>query len=53
MQQVLKDPDFSENFLAPNDVEPILGSVDAFAAFVKSGAARWSKLIKDANIKVD
>jgi tripartite-type tricarboxylate transporter receptor subunit TctC len=53
VQRVLQDPDFQDKFLRPNYVEPILGSVDAFAAFVKGGAAKWSKLIKDANIKVD
>jgi tripartite-type tricarboxylate transporter receptor subunit TctC len=52
VQKVLTDPKFKAKFLAPNHIEPILGSPEQFAAFVKAGAAKWTKLIKERNIEV-
>ena len=53
VQRVLADASFRQKFLAPSFFEPIEGSPDAFAAFVRSEAAKWSKVIKDANLSVE
>jgi tripartite-type tricarboxylate transporter receptor subunit TctC len=53
IQTVLKSPEFKEKVLAPNHIEPILGTADEFAAYIKAGAAKWQTLIRDANVRVD
>src|SRR2546423_4598283 len=53
VQRVLGDADFRDKFLAPNYFEPVTGSPEEFAAYVKREAAKWSKVIKQANITVD
>jgi len=45
--------DFREKFLEPNFLGSITGDADQFAAYIKAEAGKWSKVIKDANIKVD
>ena len=47
------DPTFKEKFLVPSRYEPLLGSPEQFAAFMKADTAKWTKVIKDANVKVD
>jgi tripartite-type tricarboxylate transporter receptor subunit TctC len=53
VQRVLADAAFQEKFLAPNAFEPIKGSPEQFAEFVAWEAAKWSKVVKDAKLKVD
>ena len=53
VQKVFADPEFREKFLGPSLLGPITGSPDDFAAFIRAEAVKWSKVIKDANIKVD
>ena len=53
VQRVLADPVFAEKFLVPSFFEPIKGSPDAFAAFIQNEAAKWSKVIKDANLTLE
>jgi len=53
VQKVFADADFREKFLEPNFLGSITGNADAFAAFIKAEAGKWSKVIKDANIRVD
>ena len=53
VQHVLADPSFQQTFLAPTFFEPIKGSPTEFAAFVGNETARWSKVIKDANLTVE
>lgn len=42
-----------ENTLEPNRYEPITGSPEQFADFMKADALKWTKVIKDANVTVD
>jgi hypothetical protein len=44
---------FREKFLEPNFLGSITGNAGEFTAFVKTEAGKWSKVIQDANIKVD
>jgi tripartite-type tricarboxylate transporter receptor subunit TctC len=53
VQRVLADASFQQKFLNPGFFEPIKGSPDEFAAFVHAEAAKWSKVIKDANLSVE
>ena len=48
IQRVFADPDFRETFL-----DPIAGSPGQFAEFIKAEAAKWSKVVTDANLKVE
>ena len=51
IQKVFADPDFREKFLDRAMLDPIAGSPDQFAEFIKAEAAKWSKVVKDANLK--
>jgi tripartite-type tricarboxylate transporter receptor subunit TctC len=53
VQRVFADKDFREKFLEPNFLGSIEGNPEQFAAYNKAEAAKWSKVIKDANLKVD
>ena len=53
VQKVFADPEFRENFLGPSLLGSITGSPDEFAEFIRAEAVKWSKVIKDANLKVD
>jgi tripartite-type tricarboxylate transporter receptor subunit TctC len=53
VQRVLADADFQEKFLAPNFYEPVTGSPEQFAAFIKADAARWSTVITDAKLTIE
>jgi hypothetical protein len=37
----------------PNFYEPILGSPEQFAQFVRSDASRWGKVIREAKLSLD
>jgi tripartite-type tricarboxylate transporter receptor subunit TctC len=53
VQHVFADPEFREKFLAPNYLGSITGSPDDFADYIRTEAVKWSKVIKDANIRID
>jgi tripartite-type tricarboxylate transporter receptor subunit TctC len=53
IQKVFADPDFREKFLDRAMLDAIPGSPERFADFIKAEAAKWSKVIKDANLKVE
>ena len=38
---------------AINRYEPIFGSAEEFSAFMKTDTRKWTKVIRDANVKVD
>src|SRR5262249_54328385 len=48
----LARPDAKERFLAAG-VEPVGTSPEQFAVAIKTDAAKWAKVIKEANIKAD
>jgi tripartite-type tricarboxylate transporter receptor subunit TctC len=53
LQKVFADSDFREKFLDRAMLEANTGSTDQFAAFIKAEAAKWSKVVKDANLKIE
>jgi tripartite-type tricarboxylate transporter receptor subunit TctC len=53
VQRILTDTSFQEKFLTPSFFEPILGSVGAFADYVKAEQGKWSKIIADAKLSAE
>jgi tripartite-type tricarboxylate transporter receptor subunit TctC len=53
VQKVFADREFQEKFLAPSFLEVIPGDPNDFSAYINAEAAKWSKVIKDANLKVE
>ncbi len=53
VQRILGDASFKEKFLGPNRYEPITGSPEQFGEFMKTDTLKWTKVIKDANVRVD
>lgn len=53
VQRILSDRTFQEKFLTPNFFEPIVGSADAFASYVKAEQARWSKNLADNKLSAE
>jgi tripartite-type tricarboxylate transporter receptor subunit TctC len=53
VQHVFNDPAFRERFLDPQMYESIAGPQREFADFIKAERVKWSKVIKEANIKLE
>lgn len=53
IQKVFADPDFRDKFLDRAMLDANTGPTDQFADFIKAEAAKWSKVVKDANLKID
>jgi tripartite-type tricarboxylate transporter receptor subunit TctC len=53
IQKIINDPEFRVKFLEPQVVQPLPGSLDAFADYLRKDSAKWAKVIKAANLKVD
>jgi tripartite-type tricarboxylate transporter receptor subunit TctC len=48
----MTDQAFDREYLAAQGLEPILGTPEQFAAFIRSETVKWGKLVKDAKITV-
>lgn len=53
VQQIMSEPELREKYLAPQLLEPILGSPEEFKKFIAADARKWGKVIRDANLTVD
>ena len=53
VQRVFADKTFREKFIVPQMFQPMTQSPEEFAVFIKGEAQKWSKVIRDANLKVD
>jgi tripartite-type tricarboxylate transporter receptor subunit TctC len=51
-QRVFSDPDFRKRFLDPQMFESMPGSPQDFAGFIKAEQAKWAKVIREGNIKL-
>jgi len=49
--KVISTPAFAEQYLAAQGLEPILGTPEQFAAFIRSETVKWGKVVKDAKIQ--
>ena len=52
LQSILADPKFKDKLIAQG-ADPMPGTADQFAQFIKSEIERWRKLIAQSNITVD
>jgi tripartite-type tricarboxylate transporter receptor subunit TctC len=50
--KVISDRAFADKYLAAQGLEPIVGTPEQFAAFMRAETVKWGKVVKDANIKV-
>jgi tripartite-type tricarboxylate transporter receptor subunit TctC len=53
VQKVIAEPEFHKKFLEPLVVQPLPGSQQAFADYLKKESEKWAKVIKAANLKID
>jgi len=51
--QAQVNAEFHKRFLESLVVQPIPGSLDAFAAYLHKDSAKWAKVISAANLKID
>jgi len=52
-QRIFGEPAFRDKFLAPNMIFSIAGPPEEFAARIRADFAKWGKVIRDANVKVE
>ena len=52
-RKIFGDPAFEEKFMAPQMFQSLVGSPEEFDAFIKAEAQKWSKVVREANIKVE
>ncbi|AMN45416.1 Bug family tripartite tricarboxylate transporter substrate binding protein [Rhodoplanes sp. Z2-YC6860] len=53
VQKVINDAEFRARFLEPQVVQPVPGSLEGFSAYLRSEAAKWSKVVGDAKLQID
>jgi tripartite-type tricarboxylate transporter receptor subunit TctC len=53
VQRVFADPNFQEKFIAPQMFQPMTASPEEFTAYIRSEAQKWSKVVRDANLKIE
>jgi tripartite-type tricarboxylate transporter receptor subunit TctC len=53
VQKVIDDPEFRQRFLDSLVVQPIPGSMEAFAEYLRKDSAKWAKVINAANLRID
>jgi len=53
VRRIFAEPAFRKTFLEPQFFESIAGPPDDLAAYLKSEAAKWGKVIRNAKIKVE
>jgi tripartite-type tricarboxylate transporter receptor subunit TctC len=53
VQNIVSDPEFHKKYLERFVVQPVPGSLEAFADYLRKDSAKWAKVIKAANLKID
>ncbi|HUN95260.1 MAG TPA: tripartite tricarboxylate transporter substrate binding protein, partial [Bradyrhizobium sp.] len=53
VQTIVSNPDFRKKYLDRFAVQPVPGSLDAFAAYLHEDSQRWGEVIKKANVKIE
>ena len=53
VQRIFNDPAFRDKFLAPNFIFSIVSSPQAFAERIRLESAKWEKVIRAANVRVE
>jgi tripartite-type tricarboxylate transporter receptor subunit TctC len=53
VETIVSDPEFQKKYLEPFAVQPIPGPLDAFAEFLRKDSAKWGRIIRAANVKIE
>lgn len=53
VRKIFGDPAFEQKFLAPQMFQSLASSPEEFDAFIKAETQKWSKVVREANIKVE
>jgi tripartite-type tricarboxylate transporter receptor subunit TctC len=53
VQHIINEQEFHKKFIEPMVVQPIPGSLEAFAAYLKKDSDKWAKVIREANLRID
>jgi tripartite-type tricarboxylate transporter receptor subunit TctC len=53
VRALFAEPDFHDKFLKPNMFEPMVSSPAEFSGYITRDSAKWSKVLRNANIKID
>jgi tripartite-type tricarboxylate transporter receptor subunit TctC len=53
VRRILADPAFREKYLEPEVSESIAGIPEQFSDFLNSESAKWSKVIRNANVQLE
>jgi len=53
VRALFADQAFLDRAIVPGMFEPMVSSPEQFAEFIKSDSAKWSKVLREANIKAD
>jgi hypothetical protein len=52
-QQIFNDSEFRERFLTPSFIFSIVSTPGVFAERIRIEYAKWGKVIRDANVRVE
>ena len=52
VRKILADPEFREKFLAPQMFEPMGGSPEEFADYIKAQTEKWAKVIHEQKLSI-
>jgi len=53
VQKIVNDPEFQKQYSERFAVQPIVGSPESFAEYLRHESAKWGGVIKAANVKLD
>jgi tripartite-type tricarboxylate transporter receptor subunit TctC len=53
VQKIINEPEFRKKFLEPLVIQPLPGPLDAYAGYLRKESAKWGKVIKAANLKIE
>jgi tripartite-type tricarboxylate transporter receptor subunit TctC len=53
VQKIVSDPDFQKKYLDRFAVQPVSGSLDAFAEYLGRESTKWGQVIKKAHVTIE
>jgi tripartite-type tricarboxylate transporter receptor subunit TctC len=53
VRALFAEPEFRERFLKPNMFEPMVSAPEEFAETIRRDTAKWGKVLRNANIRID
>lgn len=53
VQKVVNDPEFQKKYLERFAVQPVPGSLDGFAEYLRKDSAKWGKVIDTAHVTIE